>query len=101
MLDTGAAATLISPRILLAAGVSLTRGAQTVRARGLARDAEVEVQRVVVDSLEVGGARVELLSVIAYDMEVPDLDGLLGQDFLARFNVSIDPSSGIVRLGPK
>jgi predicted aspartyl protease len=101
MLDTGAAATLISPRVLEAAGVSLTDDAQVVRARGLARDAEVEVQRVVVDSLEVGGARVDRLMVVAYDMEMPHMDGLLGQDFLALFNVSIDSGAGVVTLDPK
>jgi predicted aspartyl protease len=101
MLDTGAAATLISPRVLVAAGVSFTRDTQTVRARGLARNAEVEVPRVVVESIEVGDARVDRLMVVAYDMDVPALDGLLGQDFLGLFNVTIDSSAGIVKLGPK
>jgi predicted aspartyl protease len=101
MLDTGAAATLISPRVLTAAGVSFTRDAQTVRARGLSRNAEVEVPRVFVESLEVGQARVDRLMVVAYDMDVPGLDGLLGQDFLGLFNVAIDSSAGVVKLGPK
>jgi len=101
MLDTGAAATLISPRVLAAAGVSFTRGTQTVRARGLTRQAEVEVPRVFVESLEVGEVRVDRLMVVAYDMDVPALDGLLGQDFLGLFNVTIDATAGIVRIGPK
>ncbi len=101
MLDTGAAATLISPRVLTAAGVSFTRDTQTVRARGLTRNAEVEVPRVLVQSLEVGQARVDRLMVVAYDMDVPGLDGLLGQDFLGLFNVAIDSSAGVVKLGPK
>jgi predicted aspartyl protease len=101
ILDTGAGTTLISPRVLAAAGVSLTQGTASGRTRGLAKDAEVEVTRVVVDSLEVGEARVERLAVSAYDMGMPDMDGLLGQDFLARFNVSIDPAQGIVKLAPK
>jgi predicted aspartyl protease len=101
MLDTGAAATLISPRVLTAAGVSFTRNTQTVRARGLTRQAEVEVPRVFVESLEVGDARVDRLMVVAYDMDVPALDGLLGQDFLGLFNVTIDSGSGIVKLGIK
>ncbi|MGH2394431.1 MAG: aspartyl protease family protein, partial [Candidatus Limnocylindria bacterium] len=95
------AATLISPRVLAAAGVSLAHGAQSVRARGLAKDAEVEVKRVLVDSLEVGEVRVDRLLVVAYDMDMPNMDGLLGQDFLALFNVSIDAGAGIVRLEPK
>jgi hypothetical protein len=101
ILDTGAGGTMISPRVLAAAGVSLTRGTATGRTRGLAKDAEVDVTQVVVDSLEVGEARVGRLVVSAYDMGMPDVDGLLGQDFLAGFNVSIDPAQGIVRLTPK
>ncbi|MGH7326543.1 MAG: aspartyl protease family protein [Candidatus Rokuibacteriota bacterium] len=101
ILDTGAGGTLISPRVLAAAGVSLTRGVRSARTRGIAKDVEVEVQQVVVDSIEVGDARVERLVVSAYDMEMPDVDGLLGQDFLTRFNVSIDPGAGIVKLGAK
>ncbi|HSF07270.1 MAG TPA: aspartyl protease family protein [Methylomirabilota bacterium] len=101
MLDTGAAATLISPRVLAAAGVSLAHAAPSVRARGLAKDAEVEVKRVFVDSLEVGEVRVDRLMVVAYDMDMPNMDGLLGQDFLALFNVSIDAGAGVVRLDPK
>lgn len=101
MLDTGAAATLISPRVLEAAGVSLTDGVQAVRARGLARDAELQVNRVVVDSLEVGGARADRLMVVAYDMDFPHVDGLLGQDFLALFDVNIDSSAGVVTLDPR
>jgi predicted aspartyl protease len=101
ILDTGAGNTLISPRVLTAAGVSLTRGTAIGRTRGLAKDVEVEVTQVVVDSLEVGEARVGRMVVSAYDMEMANVDGLLGQDFLARFNVSIDPTRGIVTLAPK
>jgi predicted aspartyl protease len=101
ILDTGAGSTLLSPRVLAAAGVSLTQGTVTGRTRGMARDAEVEVTQVLVDSLEVGEARVARLLVSAYDMGMPDVDGLLGQDFLARFNVSIDPAEGIVKLTPR
>lgn len=101
ILDTGAAATLISPRVLAAAGASLTRGTVPGRTRGIARDAELQVDRVRVDSLEVGEARVGPLMVAAYDMDMEGVDGLLGHDFLARFNVSIDPAAGLVRLTPR
>jgi hypothetical protein len=101
ILDTGAGNTLISPRVLTAAGVSLTTGTATGRTRGLAKDAEIEVTQVLVNSLEVGEARVGRMVVSAYEMGMAEVDGLLGQDFLARFNVSIDPSQGIVTLAPK
>jgi len=98
ILDTGAAGTLISPRALAAAGVSLTRDARTAKTRGVARDTEVEVQVVAVQSLAVGDAQVANLVVSSYEMGMSDAEGLLGQDFLRNFNVSIDPTAGVVKL---
>jgi predicted aspartyl protease len=101
ILDTGASQTLISPRALTAAGVSVARDGRTTRSRGIARDAEVEVLRVPIDSLEVGGARVGRMLVSSYEMDMNDVEGLLGQDFLGHFNVSIDPTAGVVKLTKK
>ena len=36
--------------------------------------------------------------VSSYDMDMPDVDGLLGQDFLGHFNVLIDSANGTVKL---
>jgi aspartyl protease/uncharacterized protein DUF4124 len=101
ILDTGAGHTLISPRVLAAAGVSLTRGTMTGRARGVAKDAEIEIQGVLVDLLEVGDARATRMMVAVYDMDYSEADGLLGWDFLGRFDVSIDSAAGLVKLTPK
>jgi hypothetical protein len=101
ILDTGAGKTLLSPRVLAAAGVSLTRGTIPVRARGIASGTDVDVQLVMVDSLSVGEARVGRMVVSAYEMNMRDVDGLLGQDFLSRFRVTIDSSRGVVVLGPR
>ncbi|MBM3220361.1 MAG: DUF4124 domain-containing protein [Candidatus Rokubacteria bacterium] len=101
ILDTGAGATLISPRALAASGVSLTRGTRAARTRGVAKDVEVDVVQVAVDSLEVGGARVGRMLVSSYDMDAGEVEGLLGQDFLGHFNVTIDSNEGIVKLVKK
>jgi predicted aspartyl protease len=101
ILDTGAGGTLISPRALAASGVSLTRGTRVGRTRGIAKDAEVEVTQVAIDSLEVGGARVGRMVVSSYDMDMTDVEGLLGQDFLGHFNVTIDSNEGVVTLTKK
>ena len=101
ILDTGAAGTLISPRALAAAGVSLTRGTRSARTRGVAKDAEVAVTQVAIESLAVGSARVGRMLVASYDMDMPDVEGLLGQDFLGQFNVTIDSSAGVVKLTRK
>ena len=99
-LDTGAGGTLISPRVLAAAGVPLTRGRRSVT-RGVASDSSVDVMMVPIDSLEVGEAKVGRMVVSSYDMSMSEVDGLLGQDFLAKFNVNIDPTNGVVKLTPK
>jgi len=101
ILDTGAGGTLISPRALAASGVSLTRGTRVGRSRGIAKDVEVEVTQVVIDSLEVGGARVGRMVVASYDMDMAEVEGLLGQDFLGQFNVTIDSNEGVVKLVKK
>lgn len=98
ILDTGAGGTMISPRALAAAGISLTRGTRSAKSRGIAKDVEVDVSYVAVDSLEVGSARVGRMLVQSYDMDWQGVEGLLGQDFLGNFNVNIDPSSGVVKL---
>jgi hypothetical protein len=99
LLDTGADRTLINPQALSAAGVQLSRVAARGRMHGVTGSDEVVY--VVLDSLEVGQARVERLPVAAYEMGSRESDGLLGRDFLDQFNVSIDSSRGVVTLTPK
>jgi Aspartyl protease/Domain of unknown function (DUF4124) len=100
LLDTGADRTLISPRALVAAGVPIARSTTTgeiVGATGTER-----IQFVVVESLEVGEARVARMPVGSYNLPTTDVgDGLLGRDFLDQFNVNIDSSRGVVTLAPK
>jgi hypothetical protein len=100
ILDTGAGSTLIHPRALRAAGVSLDRGQRAVT-RGVVAGAREHTVKVVVDSLELGEARVGRMWVTAYDMGWGDEVGLLGQDFLRHFNVTIDAGRGIVRIGSR
>lgn len=99
LLDTGADRTLINPRSLIAAGVELSRAVARGEMRGVT--GSDEVLYVIVDSLEIGEARVEKIPVAAYEMGSRETDGLLGRDFLDRFNVSIDASRGVVTLTPR
>ncbi len=98
VLDTGADRTVIDPRVLAAAGVSLTEG-PAAQMRGATGTASVRGVRV--DSIAVGGAKVGTLTVISHDIEQDGVDGLLGRDFLEQFKVSIDSKEGIATLGPK
>jgi predicted aspartyl protease len=99
LLDTGADRTLISPRALAAAGVGLTRPIATGQMAGVT--GTDQVQYVVVDSLEIGEARVGRIPVAAYEMPNVQGDGLLGRDFLDRFVLNIDSARGVVTLTPK
>lgn len=99
LLDTGADTTLISPLVLSAAGVSLIRGGTSMRIVGVTGTSDA--QRVPVESIAIGEARVLGLQVVALDMGQPGIDGLLGRDFLDRFKVTIDATTGVLTMSPK
>lgn len=99
LLDTGADRTLINPRSLIAAGVQLNRAVARGEMQGVT--GKDSVLYVVLDSLEIGEARVSRIPVAAYEMGSAETDGLLGRDFLDRFNVSIDAARGVVTLTPR
>ena len=99
MLDTGADRTVVAPRVIAAAGISLTRGTAAGTMKGAT--GEAQVQSVPVDSIEVGAAKVDRLVVISHDIDQSGVDGLLGRDFLDQFTVTIDNAQGVVTLSPK
>jgi hypothetical protein len=98
LLDTGADRTMINPRVLVAAGASISRPVGRSRITGVAGSDDVNF--VVIDSLEVGEARVGRMQVASYDVSGAG-DGLLGRDFLDRFTLNIDSTNGVVTLSPK
>ena len=97
ILDTGSDHTLINPRALAAAGVSLSRPVATGRIVGVTGSDQLPY--VMIESLEVAGIRLGRMPVGAYG--VADADGLLGRDVLDRFNVTIDATQGLITLSPK
>jgi predicted aspartyl protease len=98
LLDTGADKTMINPRVLTAAGVSLARPVGMTRVTGVAGSDNVSF--VLIESLEIGDARVGRMQIASYDVSGAG-DGLLGRDFLDRFTINIDSTNGIVTLSPK
>ena len=97
ILDTGADRTLVSPSALQRLSIS----GENVRGgvlRGVTGASYVEA--IWVNSVEVEEARVGPLLIIVHEADLKEADGLLGRDFLANFNVTIDAKERIVTLAP-
>jgi hypothetical protein len=91
---------MISPRTLLAAGVAITRPVATGSVVGVTGTDRISY--VLVDSLEVGDARVGKMPVASYELAGTGAgDGLLGRDFLDQFKMTFDSARGEVQLTPK
>jgi hypothetical protein len=90
---------MISPRTLLAAGVAITRPIATGQITGATGTDKIDY--VVVESLEVGAARVGKMPVGSYELAGNAGEGLLGRDFLDQFKVTMDAAAGEVHLAPK
>jgi predicted aspartyl protease len=97
ILDTGSDRTLIRPSALSKVGIS-TENARRMVLRGVTGMSYADA--VWVNSVEVEEARVGPFLVVIYDVDLKEADGLLGRDFLANFNLTINSKEGIVTLIP-
>ena len=97
ILDTGADRTLVKSSSLSKLGVS-TEQATRVVIKGVTGTTDADA--VWVNSVEVGEVKVGPLLIIAHETDLKGAEGLLGRDFLASFNVTIDPKKQIVTLTP-
>jgi len=95
LLDTGSDRTLVRPSVIGRLGIS-TENARQVVLRGVTGMSYGDA--VWVNSVEVGEARVEPLLIVIHDVDLREADGLLGRDFLANFNVTIDSKDRTVTL---
>lgn len=98
LLDTGASVTTISPRVLAQLGVS-SREALRGSIRGVTGTASALF--VMVNSIDVNGAKAGPIRVVSHDVELGQGEGLLGRDYLDRFIVNIDNQLGILTLTPR
>ena len=97
MLDTGSDRTLVKPSVMGKLGIS-TENARRTALRGVTGMGYGDA--VWVNSVEVGEAKVGPLLILVHDVDLKEADGLLGRDFLANFNVTIDSKEGVVTLAP-
>ena len=97
ILDTGADRTMVVPSALSRLGISFENALRGVL-RGVTGASYVEA--VWVNSVEIEEAKVGPLLIIAHDADLKGADGLLGRDFLANFNVTIDSKERVLSLAP-
>jgi hypothetical protein len=97
ILDTGADRTMVAPEALQGLGIFTGNGPRGIL-RGVTGASYVDA--VWVNSVEVGEAKVGPVLIVAHDADLKGADGLLGRDFLAHFNVTIDSKEGVVTLSP-
>ena len=97
LLDTGASMTMISRR--LATNLALPSSGAGLFS-GIGGTVSAEIARV--DSIKVGDAEVSGMAVSIHDIpRLPHFEGLLGMDFLGRFQVSVDPAKKLLVLTPR
>jgi hypothetical protein len=97
LLDTGASMTMISRRIATALALYATSSRQF---SGVGGNVTAQIARV--DSLKVGDAEVNGMPVSIHDLsQTPAFEGLLGMDFLGRFQVSVDTAKRVLVLNPR
>ena len=97
ILDTGADRTMVAPSVLSRLGISFENALRGV-VRGVTGVSYAEA--VWVNSVEIEESKVGPLLIIAHDADLKGADGLLGRDFLASFNVTIDSKEQVVTLAP-
>jgi clan AA aspartic protease (TIGR02281 family) len=94
IIDTGASHVVIPRKVADDLGINL-EGARTAHYR--TANGTISSALIVLDSVELGGARVEQVPAAVSDtMGV----GLLGLSFFNRFQYQVDPARGLVTLTP-
>jgi hypothetical protein len=95
ILDTGADRTLITSAGVSNLGLS-TENSMPVLLSGVTGASRGSA--IWVDSIEIEEAKAGPLLITIYDAVLKEANGLLGRDFLAHFNVTIDSKEGVVTL---
>lgn len=102
LLDTGATSSLLNPELAKLLGLAPDKDTETHKV-SLIGDIEVDMPFVKLSQISVGEATVKNLRVGVYEVEpdAPHIKGILGEDFLSCYTVSIDQKSRQLKLTPK
>ncbi len=99
LIDTGASMCILRPQTAIQIGLPVEEGQNVLLsvASGVAN-----ARSVTLDSIEIGAA--QLKDVLSSILEMPPgmkSDGLLGMNFLSRFNFFIDQNDAVLYLGAR
>ncbi|MGH7402907.1 MAG: aspartyl protease family protein [Candidatus Rokuibacteriota bacterium] len=98
VVDTGASACVVSPELAAVLGIHPGPRAETVPMQVVG--GVTAGLRVTIASVRVGDAEVENVAAVIHSIG-PGIDGLLGNTFLGRFTVTLDPDKGVLILRPR
>ncbi len=95
LVDTGASVCIISPSLAKELGLEPERLALLQTLSGPTGGPVVKIP-----SIRVGDAEAEGVVAVVHATG-PLMDGILGNSFLSRFTVTLDPRQGVLQLGPR
>lgn len=98
LVDTGASSCVISPEVADALGIEPGPRAKSVTMQVVGGRTTGPLIKLA--SVRVGDAEAEDVTAVVHPIG-PGIAGLLGNSFLARFTVTLDPHQGILHLRPR
>lgn len=98
VMDTGATYTTLTQQVADSLGIASSDG-QSVSVS--TANGVVPALKTVVDSITVGGARIDSVDVVVLDSLSPNVDGLLGLSFLKHFRVELATDEDLLILKPR
>ena len=87
LVDTGASISVLSPELARALRIERDPGSPLIKLMTLA--GAITAPLTTIPSLAVGGLEASLVKAVIYDVG-PDIDGILGNSFLDRYQVTLD-----------
>lgn len=98
IVDTGASACVISPELAADLGIRPGPGAEMIPMQVVG--GVTAGPRITLASVRVGDAEVENVVAVIHSIG-PGIEGLLGNSFLGRFTVTVDPGRSVLILRPR
>lgn len=98
LVDTGASFCVISPELAGALSIEPGPRAESVTLQIVGGRTTGPIVKIA--SVRVGDAEAEDVTAVIHPIS-PGIDGLLGNSFLARFTVTLDPQQGTLHLRPR